>query len=526
MNPRGTTCGLAKSNDPRFRHALRLGERPLTLEDYDAVVTSGARVELPAQTRERMTRHRESLMRQLGSGVRMYGVNTGYGADSRNALAPEDVRTVQRNTLTSHAVGTGEELSADLVRGMLILKANVLAQGPSAVRPEVVELITELLNQDITPVVPAQGSLSASGDLVPQGHLGQALIGEGQVRVHGAACSAAAALAAAGLSPLQPEEKEGLALVNGTAFTTAWAIRNVAQAGQLLKAADVAGSMTLQAMRGFVSACDARVTSARPHPGAITVAANIRALTSGSRLATGPKSRVHDPYCLRCLPQVHGASRDAWGYARGAVEIELNANTDNPLVFPDDDEWLSGGNFHAQPVGIPMDTLTVAIAEIASIAQRRAQQLVTPVYDDGLPDKLSRHPERSIGLFMLNTTAAALVSENKTLCFPASVDSIAIDTTEDHVSMASVAARKASQTIRNTANVLSLELICAAQALELQGLEHASGAARAVHGLVRSAIPFVEEDRSLHAYVAPLAERILAGGVAAVASEQLGEPLA
>jgi len=234
---------------------------------------------------------------------------------------------------------------------------------------------------------------------------------------------------------------------------------------------------------------------------------------------------VHDPYCLRCLPQVHGASRDAWAYARGAVEIELDANSDNPLVFPDGDEWVSGGNFHAQPVGIPMDTLAVAIAELASIAQRRTQQLVSPVYDDGLPDKLSRHPERSIGLFMLNTTAAALVSENKTLCFPASVDSIAVDSTEDHVSMGSVAARKASQVIRNTANVLALELICAAQGLDFQGVEDASASARAVRGFVRSVVAFVDEDRSLYPDVELLAERILVGEIAAVAGEQLAEPL-
>ena len=505
---------------------LRLAERPLTLGEYQSVVAGDAWVEVPAETHARMVRHRESLLRQLASGVRMYGVNTGYGADSRNALAPENIRAVQRNTLVSHAVGTGEELSHDLVRGMLLLKANVLAQGLSATRPELVELLVELLNHDITPIVPSQGSLSASGDLVPQGHLGQALIGEGQVRVGGRVMAAADALAEAGLAPLVPEEKEGLALVNGTAFTTAWSVRNVTAARVLLQSADVIASITMQAMRGFPSACDARVTEARPHPGAIAAAANLRALTSGSMLTSGRKSRVHDPYCLRCLPQVHGASRDAWAYASGAVEIELDANSDNPLVFPDDDEWVSGGNFHAQPVGIPMDTLAVAIAEIASIAQRRTQHLVSPVYDDGLPDKLSPHPERCIGLFMLNTTAAALVSENKMLCFPASVDSIAVDTTEDHVSMASIAARKAWQVIKNTANVLALELICATQALDFQSVDDASPPARAVHEMVRSAIPFVEEDRGLHTSVEQLADGILTGEITAAAAAHVPTPLA
>jgi len=504
---------------------LALGAGPLTLDEYDTVVAGFARVDVPAGTRARMTAYRESLLRQLDGGVRMYGVNTGYGADSRNALATHDIRTVQRNTLTSHAVGTGEQCSDDLVRGMLLLKANVLAQGLSAVRPDVVELIADLLNHGIAPIVPAQGSLAASGDLVPHGHLGQALIGEGRVRVRGRALSATDALAAAGLEPLVAEEKEGLALVNGTAFTMAWALRDVAWARRLLQAADVVATMTMEAMRGFPSACDARVTAARPHPGAVAAAANIRALTNGSRLLAAPKSRVHDPYCLRCLPQVHGASRDAWAYASGAVEIELNANSDNPLVIPDSDEWLSGGNFHAQPIGIPMDTLAVAIAELASISQRRSQHLVSPVYDDGLPDKLSPHPERSIGLFMLNTTAAALVSENKTLCFPASVDSIAVDTTEDHVSMGSVAARKAAQVITNSANVLALELICASQALDFQGVADAGPAARAVHGLVRSLVAHLDGDRGLHAEVEILGRAILEGAVVAAAEEALGVPV-
>jgi len=511
--------------DDTVTAALELGSGPLTLDDYDAVVAGRARVELPPATRRAMTAHRDSLLRQLQAGVRMYGVNTGYGADSVNALAPEDIREVQRNTLTSHAVGTGEACPDDLVRGMLLLKANVLAQGFSAVRPELVDLIAGLLNHGISPVVPAQGSLAASGDLVPQGHLGQALIGEGLVRVEGRTVPAADALMAAGLEPLEPAEKEGLALVNGTMFTTAWALQNVAWSRHLLQAADVIAAMTMQAMHGFPTACDPRVTGARPHPGAVIVAANIRALTADSVLLTRPKSRVHDPYCLRCLPQVHGASRDAWAYARGAVEIELDANSDNPLVIAETDEWLSGGNFHAQPVGIPMDTLAVAVAELASISQRRTQHLVSPAYDDGLPDKLSPHPERSIGLFMLNTTAAALVSENKTLCFPASVDSIAVDTTEDHVSMGSVAARKTAQVIENTANVLALELLCVCQALDFQGVTDASPAARSVHAMVRDLADPVDRDRGLHAEVEAVSRRIRAGEIARAAEAALSAPL-
>jgi histidine ammonia-lyase len=504
---------------------VAVGDGPLSLDDYHAVADGEAAAELSASARERMERHRAELLRRLGGGARIYGVNTGYGADSTSSLADGDIRTVQRNTLTSHAVGTGSALPATLVRGMLLLKANVLAMGPSAVRPAVADLLLALLAHDILPVVPEQGSQAASGDLVPHGHLGQALLGEGRVLAAGRPADAAEALAAAGLEPLVPEEKEGLALVNGTAFTTAWALHDVRLAERLLRAADVAASLSMQALRGLPSAFDPRIVAARPHPGALAAAANMRALTAGSALLAGPPIRIHDPYCLRCLPQVHGASRDAVAYVRAAVEVELNANTDNPLVFPDDGDWLSGGNFHAQPLGIPVDTLAVAIAEVGSLSQRRIQQLVAPVGDVGLPDRLSPHPERSIGLFMLNTTAAALVSESKTLCFPASVDSIAIDTTEDHVSMASVGARKAAAVIENTARVLALELACGAQALELHGVDGGSPAARATWAAVREDVPFVTRDRGLSDQIGALCTRVTAGDIVAAAERGLGAAL-
>jgi histidine ammonia-lyase len=507
------------------RRVVHVGDGGMSPSDYHAVVDGAATAELSATGRARMERHRAELLRQLAGGTRMYGVNTGYGADSTTSLAPGDVRTVQRNTLTSHAMGTGRPLSAPLVRGMLLLKAHVLAMGPSAVRPAVVDLLLALLARDILPVVPEQGSQAASGDLVPHGHLGQALLGEGTVVAGGREAPAAHALADAGLDPLVPEEKEGLALVNGTAFSTAWALHDIRLAHRLLRAADVAAALTLQALRGHPSAADARIVAARPHPGALAVAGNLRALTGGSALVGGPATRVHDPYCLRCAPQVHGASRDAFAYARAAVELELNANTDNPLVFPDEGDWVSGGNFHAQPLGLPLDTLAVAMAELGSLSQRRTQHLVAPVYDVGLPDRLSPHPERSIGLFMLNTTAAALVSESKALCFPASVDSIAIDTTEDHVSMASVGARKAAAVIENTARVLAIELACACQALELHVGEAASAPARAAHAVVREAVPFVAEDRGLSSEIAALCERVLSDDVAAAAETALGAAL-
>ncbi len=336
------------------------------------------------------------------------------------------------------------------------------------------------------------------------------LIGEGEVTQSGRRMAAAAALRAAGLVAIELGEKEGLALVNGTVFTEAYAIEVVMSAERLLKTADLAGAATLQALKGHLGAFSERAVAIRPFPGALDVAANIRQLCAGSELLAGDSGRVHDPYCIRCMPQVHGASRDALAYVRRAVETELDACTDNPLIF-EDGTWTSAGNFHAQPIGIPMDTAAVLVAELASISQRRTQHLVAPVYDVGLPAKLSRRPDLGSGLFMANTTAAALVSENKTLSFPASVDSMAVDTTEDHVSMGSVAARKALAIVANSANVLAIEVICACQALDLQAPLKASPPIRALRDAVRETVAFVENDRPLSDDVKSTAQRILQG---------------
>jgi histidine ammonia-lyase len=479
---------------------LALGEKSLTFEQYADVADGRLEVQLSDSARRRMQIHRESLLRQLASGAAIYGVNTGYGADSTRRLGPETIHTVQRNTILSHVVGVGTDVPRRLVRGMLLLKAAVLAKGYSAVRPDLVDLICGLLNHDIVPIVPEQGSLAASGDLVPSGHLALALIGEGDVTHSGQKMAAAAALRAAGLVAIELGEKEGLAL----------AIEVVMSAERLLKTADLAGAATLQALKGHLGAFSERAVAIRPFPGALDVAANIRQLCASSELLAGDTGRVHDPYCIRCMPQVHGASRDAFAYVKRAVETELDACTDNPLIF-EDGTWTSAGNFHAQPIGIPMDTAAVLVAELASISQRRTQHLVAPVYDVGLPAKLSRRPDLGSGLFMANTTAAALVSENKTMSFPASVDSMAVDTTEDHVSMGSVAARKALAIIANSAHVLAIELICACQALDLQAPLKASPAIQALRDAVRETVAFVESDRPLSEDVKSTADRILQG---------------
>jgi histidine ammonia-lyase len=524
MSPSSSLSRKAGEGRGEGGPSLALGEAPLTFEQYGAVTEGRLEVKLSDAAQRRMQVHRESLMRQLASGAAIYGVNTGYGADSARRLAQDTIRTVQRNTILSHVVGVGPEVPRRLVRGMLLLKAAVLAKGYSAVRPDLVDLICGLLNHDIVPIVPEQGSLAASGDLVPSGHLSMALIGEGDVIHSGRRMAAVDALRAAGLTPVELEEKEGLALVNGTVFTEAYAIEVVMYAERLLKTADLAGAATLQAMKGHLGAFSERAIAIRPFPGALTVAANFRELCAGSELLAGGSARVHDPYCIRCIPQVHGASRDAFAYVKQAVETELDSCTDNPLIF-EDGTWTSAGNFHAQPIGLPMDTAAVLVAELASISQKRTQHLVAPVYDVGLPAKLSRQPELGSGLFMANTTAAALVSENKTLSFPASVDSIAVDTTEDHVSMGSVAARKTLAIIRNTANVLAIELICACQALDLQAPLNASPPITALRDAVRQTIAFVESDRPLSADVTSTAQRILNGEFIVAVDGVLSTPL-
>jgi histidine ammonia-lyase len=503
---------------------LQLGENPLTVDQYNTVADGQRKVVLSPSSRNRMEAYRDSLLSQLASGTPIYGVNTGYGAESTRRLAPEVIRTVQRNTVLSHAVGVGPQVPKRIVRGMLLLKAAGFAKGYSAVRPALAELLSGLLNNDIVPVVPQQGSLAASGDLVPSAHLSLALIGEGVVEHAGRQTSAAEALRAAGLVALELEEKEGLALVNGTAFTEAYAIEVVISAERLLKTADVIGAATLQAMKGHLGAFSERAIGVRPFNGALAVATNIRDLCVNSELLAGEKDRVHDPYCLRCMPQVHGASRDALAYAMHAVETELDACTDNPLIF-EDGTWTSAGNFHAQPIGLPMDTSAVLVAEIASISQRRTQHLVAPVYEIGLPSKLSRRPDLGSGLFMANTTAAALVSENKTLSFPASVDSMAIDTTEDHVSMGSVGARKAMAIVANSAYVLAIELICACQALDLHDPLKGSPAIEALRKSVRKTVAFVENDRPLSNEVESTAQRILEGEYLTTIEGVLGRPI-
>ena len=411
---------------------VQIGAEPLGWEAYEAVVYGGKEVALSRESA--VDEHRAELERQLAAGAVIYSVNTGYGAEAGRKIEPEAIGRMQANTLRSHAAGVGDPAPDVIVRGMLLLKAQAYAQGPAALRREVVERLLALLNARIHPVVPLQGSQSASGDLIPNAHLGLALMGEGEVVIGGKRQRAAGSV-----EPFRPQAKEGVALTNDCSLATALAVDVVRSATRLVNRSELVAAMTLQALRGFPEAYDERLVGVRPHLGALAAAAHMRELLVGSELLRG-RGRPHDPYSLRCLPQVHGAVRDAIGYARTAIETEIRSIGDNPLVFVGEGAAISGGNIHGAPIGIPMDTLAIAIAELAALSQRRTYHLVNPELEAGLPPKLSPQPEERFGLLLLNTAASALVSECRGFAVPASTESIAVDAMEDHVSMAAVVA--------------------------------------------------------------------------------------
>jgi histidine ammonia-lyase len=435
----------------------------------------------------------------LGDDRAVYGITTGFGkfADVR---IPSDARAaLQVNLLRSHACGVGEPLPDEVVRAVLLLRANALACGYSGVRPEVVETLISMVNAGVCPVVPSQGSVGASGDLAPLAHAMLVLIGEGQARYQGETLSGGDAMGCAGITPVSLRAKEGLALINGTQVMTAVGALCVSDATTLAKVADVAAAMSLEALRGTTAAFDERVGRARPHPGQTASARNLIRLLRGSGIRESHRDcpKVQDAYSLRCAPQVHGAARDVIAFTRGVIEREMNSATDNPLIFAETGEVISGGNFHGEPVAMALDFLGIALAEIGSISERRTERMVNP-HLSGLPPFLTEHGGLNSGLMIAQYTSAALVSENKILASPAVVDSIPTSgNQEDHVSMGTIAARKAAQIRKNVANILAIEILCAAQGIDfLAPLEPGAGTG-AAHRTVRSKVEHLEDDRPI-----------------------------
>ncbi len=502
---------------------IKLGSGPLSLEEVETVARGKAGVILSRQAARALDVGRRVVEDIVSRGDTVYGITTGFGRFAEITIPTSEIERLQVNLVRSHATGVGPLFAPEQVRAVMLLQANKLCRGASGVRRLVVEMLAGMLNHDVVPLVPQQGSVGASGDLAPMAHIALATIGRGRAWFRGREMSGAKALKRAGLRPLQLKAKEGLALTNGTEVMTAVGILTLLEGERLAKLADLAGAMSLEALRGTPTAFQPGIHRLRPHPGQARSAANLRKLLARSSIRRSHLGcgKVQDAYCLRCMPQVHGASRDALAYIRRVLEIEANSITDNPLVL-DGGRIVSGGNFHGQPVALAMDFLGLALAELADISERRIARILDPSLS-GLPGFLTRKGGINSGLMIVQNTAASLVSENKVLAHPASVDSIPTSANqEDHVSMGTIAARKARQIAGNTAAVLACELLCAAQGLEfLRPLAPGRGVAAALAELRRT-VPPAASDREFYQDIDKIMKAIDGGGLLAAAEKAVG----
>ena len=497
----------------------------LSLDDVVAVA-AGETVELPREAAVRMESSRGVVEQKVRDGEAVYGITTGFGSLADVRISPSDTDLLQERIVMSHATSVGEPLSPEETRAMLLLRAHVLALGYSGVRVELVDRMVEMLNRDIIPVVPQQGSLGASGDLAPLARLALPLIGHGEVWEQGRRIAAGEALRRAGLEPIDLQAKEGLALVNGTQGMLAVGALAAERIANLVACADIAAAMTIEACLGTDAPFDERLQRLRPHPGQAASASNLRRLMDGSAIVASHRESSHllqDAYSLRCAPQVHGATRDVLGYARGVLGTEVGSVSDNPIVFADSGEVISGGNFHGQPVAIALDALAASVVSLAGIAERRVFRVLDPVRNNDLPAFLVVDSGLNSGFMIAQYTAASLVSESKSLAHPASVDSIPSSAgQEDHVSMGMTAARHARECVANAEMVIAIEALCAAQALDLREPLRPGVGSTLARDAIREAVPFLEEDRELGPDIEAVAELVRGGALVAAVEATLG----
>jgi histidine ammonia-lyase len=496
----------------------------LTVDDVWTVAVEGADVGLSASAVERM-RAARALVEAVAHGEHTYGVNTGFGRFVSRSIPDDLAGELQLRLLRSHACGVGDPYPSDVVRAAMLLRANALAKGFSGARPELVELLVECLNRGVLPHVPSRGSVGASGDLAPLAHLALPLVGEGSAWVDGSLVPGRDALATVGLAPIDLAAKEGLSLINGTQFMAAMCALGLVRARRLAAAADIACALSLEALQGSRTSFMEAIHAARPLRGQGDSAANVRKLLDGSAIIESHRwcDKVQDAYSLRCAPQVHGASRDLLDYVESTVAIELNAATDNPLVLVAEEQVVSNGNFHGQPLAFALDALAMAVAELASISERRVERLVNPSLSDGLPPFLTLEGGLNSGFMIPQYVAASLVSENKVLCHPASVDSIPTSAgQEDHVSMGNASGLKALVVIGNAERALAIELLAGAQGVEfLAPLEPGAGAA-AAREAVRAHSERLHDDRPLAADIERVAAAIRDGSFVAAVEDRVG----
>ncbi len=517
---------------------LELDGDNLTLADAASVLHGDVgELALSRDARRRIQASRDCVLALLGEGQTIYGVNTGFGKLANQRIEPSEVVALQQNLLRSHAVGMGALLSVPVSRLALSLRIHALARGFSGVSLDLLDRLIALYNRGVVPAIPEQGSVGASGDLAPLAHLALVVTGEGeaflskpdthQPRGDRKPMHGRQALRKVHLEPYRLQAKEGLSLINGTQISTAILADVLVRAGHLARVADLAGAMTVEATKSSQKPFDPRIQAIRPHPGQAICAANLRRLLADSAIMVSHAdcAKVQDAYSMRCMPQVHGSCREGLTFATAIVEREMNSVTDNPLVFADTREVISGGNFHAQPVGLAADTVAVALTDLASISERRVENLVNPDLS-GLPGFLTPQPGLNSGMMIVQVLAAALVSENKTLAHPASVDSIPTSANrEDHVSMAPIAARKARMITTHTTRVLACEILCAAQGLEFHKPLRPARAVEAAYRHVREHVAPLKRDRTLHRDLEAVEKLIRSGSLLAAVEAELGEPL-
>lgn len=504
-------------------HLLIDGEH-LTIKNVVDVARKGFTVGLSDEAVLKIKKSRDYVDKLVEKETIVYGITTGFGKFSDTFISKKDTEALQRNLIISHSCSMGNPLPEETVRGVMLLRANALAKGFSGIRLETVNTLLEMLNKGVHPIIPEKGSLGASGDLAPLANMVLVMLGEGEAIYKDVRMPGKEAMAKADIKPVILTSKEGLALINGTPVMTAIGTLTVYDALNLIKTADIISSMTLEALKGITDAFDERVHKARGQKGQMITARNILRIIKGSSLTTlQGEIRVQDAYTLRCIPQIHGASRDAINYVKDIISIELNAATDNPLIFPEDDKVISGGNFHGQPIALAMDFLGIAISELANVSERRIERLVNPQLND-LPAFLTKKGGINSGFMITQYSAASMVSENKVLAHPASVDSIPSSANqEDHVSMGTTAARKAGLIIDNVQKVLAIEAFAASQAISFRENPILGLGTKKVYEEIRKHVPPVEDDRIMYIDMERLNKMVKEEDFVRVVEEQIGE---
>lgn len=499
----------------------------LTLEGFVDVARTEAKVELSKEAIINVKKSRSLVDNFVNENKVVYGITTGFGSFSDVVITGEETKTLQRNLIISHSCGVGNPLDEDVVRGVMLLRVNALAKGFSGIRLSTLNTLVEMLNKKVHPIIPEKGSLGASGDLAPLSHMVLVMIGEGEALYEGIRMPGKEAMEKAGIKTVELTAKEGLALINGTQVLTSIGALTVYDSINLSKTADIVAGLTMEALNGIVDAFDPRVHQVRPHMGQISTAENMLRIVEDSKMTTRQgELRVQDAYSIRCIPQVHGASKDCFKYVKERVEIEINSATDNPLIFTDEEEVISGGNFHGQPMALSFDFLAIGLAEIANISERRLERLVNPALSNGLPAYLVEKGGLNSGFMIVQYSAASLVSENKVLAHPASVDSIPSSANqEDHVSMGTIAARKAREIMGNVRKILAMEVLGACQAIDLRGNKGLGKGTNIAYNIIRDNIEFMEEDRVMNLDINRCEEVLVSEIIVNEVEKQIGKLL-